>query len=160
MRLLIVNDLYSAARSMNFKTEDSQKPSPRTACSAQKMSYFTIDPYLRLFKCAILPPYQKNAVGVVRVEDFRPVFNHVNIDFLSRDPMAIEPCNTCELVPLCRGGCPVEIYETQGTTHGYVCRKPGFYEIIKENLINFVKEKKNEPFFVPHSEIVVNFFYF
>jgi uncharacterized protein len=136
--LKIVNDLYSVARSMNFRTEDPVRPSPQGACSAQKVSYFTIDPFLRLFKCAILPPYEKNAVGTVNMEDGTPHFNYVNIDFLSRDPMMIEPCNTCKLVPICRGGCPVEIYETYGTTHAYVCRKPGFYETMKENLIRFV----------------------
>ena len=138
--LRVVNDLYSVARTMNFRTEDPVKPSPQGACSAQKISYFTIDPYLRLFKCAILPPYEKNAVGTVSMEDSKPVFNHVNIDFLSRDPLAQDKCRTCKLVPVCRGGCPVEIYETQGTTHGYVCREPGFLETMKENLITFVKK--------------------
>ncbi|KYK28048.1 MAG: hypothetical protein AYK19_06240 [Theionarchaea archaeon DG-70-1] len=138
--LRVVNDLYSVARAMNFRTEDPIKPSPQGACSAQKISYFTIDPYLRLFKCAILPPYEKNSVGTVSMEDSKPVFNRVNIDFLSRDPLAQDKCRTCKLVPVCRGGCPVEIYETQGTTHGYVCREPGFLETMKENLITFVKK--------------------
>lgn len=138
--LKVINDLYSVARKMNFRTEDPEKPSPQGACSAQRMSYFTIDPHLRLFKCAILPPYEKNSVGTVSLEDAKPVFNHVNIDFLSRDPLAQDECATCKLVPVCRGGCPVEIYETQGTTHGYVCRKPGFLETMKENLTNFVRK--------------------
>jgi radical SAM protein with 4Fe4S-binding SPASM domain len=136
----IVNDLYTTARNMNFRTEDPEKPSPQGACSAQRGSYFTIDPYLRLFKCAILPPFEKNSVGTVDVKDARPVYNYVNVDFLSRDPMVIEPCSTCKLVPMCRGGCPVEIYETKGTTHSYVCRKPAFYETVKENLTNYVKK--------------------
>ena len=139
--LKVINDLYSVARSMNFKTEDPVRPLPQGACSAQKMSYFTIDPFLRLFKCAILPPYEKNAVGTVNMEDASPEFNHVNIDFMSRDPMVIEPCNTCKLVPVCRGGCPVEIFETKGTTHSCVCREEGMYDTMKENLTYFVNQK-------------------
>ena len=139
----IVNDLYTAARKMHFETEDPGKPAPQGACNAQQVTYFTIDPYLRLFKCAILPPYKKNSVGVVS-EDFKPVFNNTNIDFLSRDPLAVEGCRTCPVVPLCRGGCPVEVYETQGTTHGSICRKEGFYENLKGNLTDFVKNEMSE----------------
>ena len=138
--LQIVNSLYAEARKMNFRTEDPEKPSPQGACSAQRISYFTIDPYLRLFKCAILPPYEKNSVGTVDLETFQPVFNNRRIDFLSRDPLNLEGCNTCQLMPICRGGCPVEVYETQGTTHGSVCREDGMYECIRENLIQVVKK--------------------
>ncbi|MBU7010089.1 MAG: radical SAM protein [Theionarchaea archaeon] len=137
--LKTVNNLYSIARSMGFKTEDPEKPSPLGACSAQQITYFTIDPYLRLFKCAILPPYEKNAVGAVSMEDSTPLFNNTNTDFLSRDPLALDECRTCKLVPVCRGGCPAEVFEIQGTTHGYVCRKPGLYETLRENLISFVQ---------------------
>ncbi len=138
--LKVVNDLYTAARKLNFRTEDPEKPSPQGACSAQRISYFTIDPYLRLFKCAILPPYEKNAVGTVSMEDAQPVFNHVHVDFLSRDPLSLDKCSSCQLMPVCRGGCPVEIYETQGTTHGYVCRESGFLETMRENLTQVVKK--------------------
>ncbi len=136
--LKVINDLYNVARSLNFRTEDPEKPGPAGACSAQRIGYYAVDPHLRLFKCAILPPYEKNSVGTLGM-DSAPVFNPRNIDFLSRDPMAVEECRTCPLVPMCRGGCPAEIYETQNTTHGRVCRKSGFYETVRENLIAIVK---------------------
>jgi uncharacterized protein len=138
--LKVVNQLYKTARAMHFKTEESEKPSPCGACSAQSISYFTVDPYLRLFKCAILPPYEKNSVGVLNREDSSPVFNYRNVDFLSRDPLSLDKCRTCRLVPLCRGGCPAEIYETQNTTHGYICRKSAFLETLQENLRSLVKK--------------------
>ncbi len=137
--LKVINDLYTVARKMNFKTEEAEKPSPQGACSAQRMAYFAIDPYLRLFKCAILPPYEKNCVGTVSRENFTPIFNHVNVDFLSRDPLTFEECRMCELMPICRGGCPAEVYDVKGTTHGNICRKQGMYDTLKENLTNFVK---------------------
>ena len=138
--LQVINELYAEARKMNFRTEEHEKPAPQGACSAQRVSYFTIDPYLRLFKCAILPPYEKNSVGTVDPESLRPVFNNAHIDFMSRDPLNLDKCRTCELMPVCRGGCPVEVYETQETTHGSVCRKSGMYDCMKENIINFVKK--------------------
>lgn len=135
----IISNLYSTARALNFKTEDPEKPSPQSTCSAHRTSYFTIDPYLRLFKCAILPPYKKNSVGTVNLEDSTPIFNHINVDFLSRDVFAVDECRACQFLPLCRGGCPAEIFETQGTTHSSVCRKPGFSTVLQENLINLVR---------------------
>lgn len=137
----IVNDLYALARTMNFKTEDKGKPMPQGACNAQQVSYFTIDPYLRLFKCAILPPYEKNSVGAVNRESFQPGFNCRNVDFLLRDPLAQEECRSCQMVTLCRGGCPVEIYETRGTTRGAICRREAFYECVKEDLMRVVEKK-------------------
>ena len=139
--LQIVNDFYAVARKMNFRTEDPEKPIPQGACNAQRAAYFTIDPHLRLFKCAILPPYEKNAVGTVSMEDAAPVFNSVHVDFMSRDPLALEECSTCQLVTICRGGCPVEVYDTQETTHGCACRKDGMYDTIEENLKSFVQKK-------------------
>ncbi|MBU7023141.1 MAG: radical SAM protein [Theionarchaea archaeon] len=136
----LVNELYAVGRKMGFRTEEPERPTPQGACSAQRASYFTIDPYLRLFKCAILPPYEKNAVGVVN-EEGRAVFNYVNVDFMSRDPLHLDKCRECQLIPLCRGGCPAEVYETQGTTHGYACRKSGFRKMLEENLVQFVIKK-------------------
>jgi uncharacterized protein len=138
--LTVANHFYSIARSMGITTGEPEKPSPQGVCAAQKFSNFIIDPYLRLFKCNILLPFEKNAVGVINPETAEPVFNHVNVDFMSRDPLAIEECSTCKLVPVCRGGCNAEIFETQGTTHGYICRKSGIYDVLQENLTAFVRK--------------------
>lgn len=144
---LVTDHLYNVAKSMGITTEKKEKPPPQGACRAQKFSNFIIDPYLRLFKCNILLPFEKNAVGVINPEDSEPLFNHVNVDFMSRDPLAVHECKMCKLVPVCRGGCLVEIFETQGTTHGYVCRKQAIHETLQEDLTSFagktrqVKEK-------------------
>ena len=137
--LKVTNELYRVARTMNFLTEELEKPGPKGACCAHQDSYFTIDPHLKLFKCAILAPYEKNAVGYVDLERAIPVFNYLNTDFLSRDILGPEECRDCKIVPMCRGGCPAEIFETHGTTHSYVCRKPGFMKTLERNLTTYVK---------------------
>jgi uncharacterized protein len=137
-KIRVGTSLLTTARDMNFRTQDQENPPPRGACSAQQISYFTVDPYLRLFKCSNLAPFEKNAVGIIK-GDSRPEFNHINIDFLSRDPFTLDECRTCQLVPICCGGCPAVVYEAQGTTHGNVCNKSGFYEMLKENSINLVR---------------------
>lgn len=139
---VVTNHLYNVAESMGITTEKKEKPSPQGACRAQRFSNFIIDPYLRLFKCNILLPFEKNAVGTINPEDSEPMFNRVNVDFMSRDPLAADECRMCKLVPVCRGGCLVEILETQGTTHGYICRKQAVHEVLQERLTTFVRKMK------------------
>lgn len=138
--LTIVNHFYSIARSMGITTGESGPPTIQGVCAAQKFSNFVIDPYLRLFRCNILLPYEKNVVGVINPETSRAVFNHLNVEFMSRDPLTIEKCRTCKLVPMCRGGCLAEVYETQGTAHGCICREAGISGMLQENLISFVEK--------------------
>lgn len=126
----VQTQLVNKAQDMNFPVDQPGKPSSR-ACLARNISYFTIDPYLRLFKCTVLVPYERNAVGTINTKDFWPTFNQLNIDFLSRDPLLLHECRECNLVPACLGGCPAHVLEAEGTTHGKVCDKPGLYEIVK-----------------------------
>lgn len=130
--------LIDEAQAMGFNVDQPEKPF-LNVCHAQKISYFTIDPYLRLFKCFILAPHEKHAVGVIRPERSAPSFNYLNIDFLSRDPLLFEECKTCILVPLCGGGCPAQALETEGTTHRKVCKRPVCYEALKDYFIHSMK---------------------
>ncbi|MBU7029732.1 MAG: radical SAM protein [Theionarchaea archaeon] len=138
--LLVIKHLNNIARSMNFTTGNLEGLSPLGVCDAQKLLHFVIDPYLRLFKCNIQLPFEKNVVGIINPENSEPTFNYVNVDFMSRDPLAINRCRMCKLAPICRGGCLAEIYETQGDAHGYVCRKECTYEALQEDLRNFVRK--------------------
>ena len=135
---VVVNHLYKIAKAMNFKIGKQTKLSPQGACLAQQASYFTIDPYLRLFKCNLLLPFEKNAVGIIDPESSKPLYNQLYIDFLSRDPLALDECRECTLIPLCRGGCLAEALETKGTTYTHVCRKSGIIKVLEEDLIRFV----------------------
>jgi uncharacterized protein len=136
--LKAVNNLRAMARSMKFSVEESEEPSLPGACPAQKIAYFTIDPYLNLYKCAILPPDTQNAVGHIDAEGI-PHYNALYSDFFSRDLSSLESCQTCTLLPACRGGCPAEIYCQSGTTHGTVCRKSEIAQTVQETVIQYVK---------------------
>ena len=137
--LKAVNQLYSMARGMSLGAEAPEEPSLPGACPAQKVSYYTLDPYLRLYKCAILPPSEKNAVGYINTEDSRPVFSSVHTDFFSRDLISQKECTDCKLLPSCRGGCPAEIFIAHKTTHKTVCRKAELYQTVGETVMNFAR---------------------
>jgi uncharacterized protein len=141
--LITTKNLYRTARSMGITTAEPQRPSPLGACDAQKLLHFVIDPYLRLFKCNIQLPFEKNVVGVIDPETAQPVLNHVNVEFMSRNPLTFSACKQCKLVPVCRGGCLAEVYETQGTPHSYVCREKAQHEILQENVITYVEKRRD-----------------
>lgn len=136
--LKAVNELRSMAQSMNFSVEQAEEPSLPGACPAQKIGYFTVDPYLNLYKCAILPPDTKNAVGYIDTEG-TACFNELYSDFFSRDLVSLQGCQACTLLPACRGGCPAEIYNNSGTTHGTVCRKSEITQTVRETVVHYVR---------------------
>lgn len=137
----IEDDLYRRARGMGFPVEQPEKPSPLGACAAETDACFTIDPYLRLFRCVILAPFEENAVGTLREGDARPALNTLYSDFSSRDPFTLSACRDCELVPVCRGGCPAEALKKEGTTHASVCKKKGIYARLEKMLVSLAQNR-------------------
>ena len=121
--------LAEKARTMNLDIEQPENHFFEV-CRASKIFYVAIDPHLRLFKCTVLTPHKEYAVGTVSAKG-EPAFNPLNIDFLSRDPLLFDECRACALVPVCRGGCPAQALEAEGTTHKKVCNKSRVYEMIK-----------------------------
>ncbi len=132
--------LFDAARNMNFTIHQLEKP-PLKACFAQKLSYFAVDPFLRLYRCAVLPPASEHSVGVIREKDCTPDFNPMNIDFLSRDPTLFDACTECNLLPVCLGGCPAQALQTAGTTHQRVCNRDDFTEMLKTYFVNSMRQR-------------------
>lgn len=131
--------LADAASAMNFPIDEQKKPFPR--CFAHKIHYFTIDPCMRLFKCFTLFPSEKNCVGVIDPHDFKPTFNRLNIDFLSRDPVLMEECRNCKLLPVCYSGCPAHILETEGTVLKPSCNKSAVHEMIQTYLLTSQRKR-------------------
>ncbi|MBU7019285.1 MAG: SDR family NAD(P)-dependent oxidoreductase [Theionarchaea archaeon] len=134
---LIDFNIIAAAETMNLNIVQEKDLSLRGLCSAQRASYFAVDPFLRLYKCSLLPPAEKYSVGVVAGED--PLLNQMNTDFLSRNPLEIETCTTCTLLPVCGGGCAAQSLRTFGTTHNKVCNRPALLKVLKSNLSKTVK---------------------
>jgi uncharacterized protein len=135
---LIDFHIFAEARAMNVNMVQPEELSLRGVCSAQRGSYVAIDPFLRLYKCALLPPAEEYAVGVLTAGQ-DPLFNQANADFLSRNPLEIEGCTTCALLPVCGGGCAAQALKTFGTTHNKVCTKSALLKMLKNNLTETVK---------------------
>lgn len=127
----VMPEIRSAARALKISLDDPPS-SPAEECLALRTSYFTIDPLLRLFRCGNISN-EKYAVGKLDKNGY-PRFNSLNIDFLSRDPLLFHQCRTCELLPVCPGGCGVQALYNEGTTHKMLCRKSDLFHVLKDSV--------------------------
>ena len=117
-RVTIMYELWSRAEEKGFTTIT---PGYRGIfCAASARNHFIIDPLLDVYKCADLIGQREHRAGVLNeCGEFEPEFNWYNI--LARDPLAIEGCTTCTLLPLCKGGCMNTGFIEQGVYHAAGC---------------------------------------
>jgi uncharacterized protein len=137
---LIDFKLFAAARAMNVNIVQPDELSLRGVCSAQRISYFTVDPFLRLYKCPVLPPAEEYAVGALSAYDGSPGFNQIHDDILSRNPLEIDGCTTCRFLPVCGGGCAALALKTSGDAHGKVCKKSALCTMVQNSLIAAIQQ--------------------
>jgi uncharacterized protein len=72
-------------------------------CSAIKYNTFVIDPLGRLYKCWDVIGIEEQSFG--NIENLQS-FNSNFVDWLSLQASQIPQCNSCDVFPICAGGCP------------------------------------------------------
>lgn len=75
---------------------------------------FAIDPSGELFKCITAVGQPDRCVGAIDREG-ELVFNDHYYQYVARDPTKLDDCRSCNLLPLCGGGCPTSAYEESGS---------------------------------------------
>lgn len=93
----------------------------RGGCSAMQHNSFVIGPKGDLFKCELGIHDEREAVGTVkpakneRSRYHLPLFDKKTgskaLDWDSYNPFDNELCQTCQFVPICKGGCPKRVLE-------------------------------------------------
>ena len=79
--------------------------SEAVSCGYVKYGIYTIDPEGDVFVCPALTCNPLYKIGTIQNHSI--TWEPVYYDILTRDPTLRTPCNTCEFLPLCKGGCPV-----------------------------------------------------
>jgi len=134
--IAICDNLYALARNEGFNTEDVITLPSLSVCGALRSPKFVVDPLGRLFKCAILPPHESFSVGTINEQGI-PRFNSLFYRIMSRDPLAIDDCGSCKLIPICGSGClAISLYK-YGEPNKKVCEK----NCIMERLNNCCKSE-------------------
>lgn len=99
----IETDFYRILLEKGFAV--THLPSPQaTACFAQLVNSFMLDPEGNLYKCYNFVGDVTNAMGNIKDSlDYR----HPNFrGYFEFDPFENETCRSCDILPVCMGGCP------------------------------------------------------
>lgn len=134
--------LYEIARDKGFKIEENPTLPAVNVCSALHSSVFTVDPLGRLFKCAILPPYEEFSVGEID-EKGEPRFNSLFYKTVRRNPLSIDDCGGCKLVPICGSGCLAIALGRYKTPNKKVCMREAMMERLSKRCKHELAQHKN-----------------
>ena len=75
------------------------------SCGYIKCGIYSIDPEGDIYICPALAGDTRYRTG--KIENGSAEWYPAYYDILTRDPSSEAPCNVCEVLPLCGGGCPI-----------------------------------------------------
>ena len=79
-------------------------------CAALHLNSFLLDPSGNIYKCWKTIGIEEERLGTIGA----PIeFTKNNLKWLSWDPFVFKKCNTCNLLPVCMGGCPYKFIMKQ-----------------------------------------------
>ncbi len=94
----------------------------------------------RIYKCAALMGIRKLRVGKIEDENDMVLFPEYYRQ-MARDPLALEKCRSCKLLPLCAGGCAAKAYFKNGSYYTGECMMTEDY--LKSWVMDYVKYYHN-----------------
>lgn len=114
--------------------EHSLVPSNVASCDYVKDGMYSIDPFGDIYVCPASAGDITYRVGNLRngTAEWNSSYYHI----LTRDPSLIAPCNNCEMLPMCGGGCSIASYFKYEDYHKTFCNftKEQIYERLKTHL--------------------------
>jgi len=117
---------FATFAASNKEASPIRYPTQKSAsCCADTLSSYVIDAEGYIYKCWCDIGDAERCVG--SIVDANPVAsNDVYLKYMMLDPTIIEPCKTCNVLPICMGGCPYK--RLQGsrdncTTHKFILDK-------------------------------------
>lgn len=116
---------------IDIGSEHSLVPRNVTSCDYVRRGIYSIDPLGDIYICPASGGHIQYRAGKLcngNVE-WSPSYYHI----LTRDPTLIAPCNECEILPMCGGGCSI------GSFYKYTDYHKSFCSFIKEQMYEKLK---------------------
>ncbi|MFA5986674.1 MAG: radical SAM protein [Parcubacteria group bacterium] len=106
-------------------------------CGNQMTNNLAIDPFGDLYTCLNYVGNTEHRFGNIGDGTANPNFNHVYYDWMSRNPLDLDGCNNCKLLPICAGGCVGQAHNEKGGYHFGHCitEKWLIPELVKLNYV-------------------------
>lgn len=121
--------------------EHSLVPSNVVSCEYLRYGVYAVDPQGDLYICPASAGNPQYCVG--KIVEGGAQWNTSYYDAITRDPSTVAPCNTCEVLPMCGGGCALGSAVTHQSYQGAFCNftKDMLYQRLKSYLMVKYPEK-------------------
>jgi uncharacterized protein len=139
-----INIFRAIAEEKGFANRVERAPKPKSIyCGFLGEGNYVLDPHGNVYKCLTFVGVKDHCIGTIEENGaLKPSWTYY--DWMSRDPLHIEECKHCKMLPACGGGCGSVAYERHRTYHARGCYDP--YEEIKNQLTWFLEKKFPEHF--------------
>jgi len=116
-----ISYLFSLARALGFKFPIGEKGDLPlfSFCAALTVNSITINPKGEVYKCMGFADLHHMKCGELSKKGI--IWNENYFNWMSRDPLKMEGCKECPVLPLCNGGCAMEAFHRYGTIHAKGC---------------------------------------
>lgn len=96
------------------------------SCGYLNKGVYMIDPDGDIYHCPVFTGQKEYSLGSIG-KDGEVNWTHTYHDLTTRDPGAIPGCNSCPILPLCNGGCPISAKMRNGTFSSCGCESRGYF---------------------------------
>jgi len=101
-------------------------------CGTEFRFSYVVDSFCDIYKCVSFLGKKEHCVGSINEDGKITEIKYPYYDLMARDPLNMETCRDCKLLPMCGGGCPALAYKNYGTYHRESClRIKGLEDRIK-----------------------------
>ncbi|EOU1886284.1 radical SAM protein [Clostridium perfringens] len=128
-----VNSKFTSKISRTININPSYPQVRFNSCIADSVSGYVIDPDGKLYKCWCDIGFDEYSVG--NIKDGINKYNRI-IEYFNYDVCEDETCKSCNIIPLCLGGCPRKRVDSGNNGHCYEIK----YSLL-EKLSCFINDK-------------------
>jgi uncharacterized protein len=129
-----VDDLFFLIKETEKRDFTPMKKIALGPCEAVRENSFSIDPSGEIYKCAAIAGRKQFSIGNVNKDWNKQSFDSVNVSFMTSD--AWKNCLNCKFLPLCGGGCRLEVIMNEGSINEVSCEKEYFEKVLNKLIIS------------------------
>jgi uncharacterized protein len=141
---MILSEFRDTLEKRGYSTVVERPHSPKHLfCGFLGEGTYVLDPHADVYKCLTFVGLPPHCIGHLDTEGDL-VHTWAYYDWMSRDPLYIDECRRCTMLPACGGGCAATAYEKHGTYHACGCYDP--YSEMRDQLKRYLEKESPQHF--------------
>ncbi len=127
----------------NLTTFDTLQKQKILPCNFERKGRYVVDPFGDVYLCFFTAGQKEHSIGTVG-QGGAVEWNSRFYDIMSRNPLEFQECHSCNLLPMCGGGCHIRACKTEGTYLAPHCGS--IKEMAEERIKLYLRQKYPERF--------------